>query len=263
VSAYLAYREPFERDGYVVVPGFVGADTVGAIHDNVERYARDTVGRLPFDFAFYDDRARPQTLRQLNNMQLADPFFAGLFGAHPWSSLAAALLGEDAVCDGMQWFDKTPGSGHATPPHQDNSSRNLDPPSGVAMWLALDPVDAENGCLRYLPGSHAGGLRPHVTAPVIGFSRRLAELSADDAARGRAVFLEPGDVVVHHACTIHWADANRSRARRRRALLQLFHGASCGLDEAGLDAYEADLLRIRRAIGVDASGIFPDARPTP
>ena len=30
------------------------------------------------------------------------------------------------------------------------------------MWLALDPVDAENGCLRYVDGSHLRGYPPSV-----------------------------------------------------------------------------------------------------
>lgn len=253
-----ALKAAFERDGYVVVRGFADPQTVATIRDNAERYARETLPRLPFDFGFYDDPARPETLRQLNNMHLADPYFATVFGAQPWASLATLLLGKEAVCDGMQWFDKRPGSGHVTPPHQDNSSRNLVPPNGVAMWLALDAVDDENGCLRYVPGSHRAGLRPHVTEPVIGFSRRIEALTEDDAAAERTVVLDAGDLVVHHACTIHRAGANRSAARRRRALLQLFHGAGCSVDEAALDRYEAELLRIRRAMGIEASGRDPN-----
>jgi ectoine hydroxylase-related dioxygenase (phytanoyl-CoA dioxygenase family) len=60
--------------------------------------------------------------------------------------------------------------------------------------------------------------------------------------------MDPGDLVMHGPLTIHSAEANRSQ-RPRRALLQLFAGASARVDEEALRAYEADLSAIRAQMG--------------
>jgi len=61
----------------------------------------------------------------------------------------------------MQWFNKPAKMGTETPPHQDGFYFMLEPNHAVTMWLALDVADAENGCMRYIPRSHLGGIRPH------------------------------------------------------------------------------------------------------
>ena len=38
------------------------------------------------------------------------------------------------------------------------------------MWLALDRVDGENGCLQYRARSHQAGLLPHIRSGTLGFS---------------------------------------------------------------------------------------------
>ena len=54
-----------------------------------------------------------------------------------------------------------PGVDHPTPPHQDNYYFNLKP-LNVVIWLALDDVDDENGCLRYSPATPAAAARMDV-----------------------------------------------------------------------------------------------------
>ena len=39
------------------------------------------------------------------------------------------------------------------------------------MWVAMEAVTRENGSLSYLPGSHAGGVRPHADSLIKGFSQ--------------------------------------------------------------------------------------------
>ena len=55
--------------------------------------------QLSDDDVFYDDKSRPETLKQLNRMQ-QDPFFDS-YRRHPiWKALSAALLGEEATLTG-------------------------------------------------------------------------------------------------------------------------------------------------------------------
>ena len=40
-------------------------------------------------------------------------------------------------------------------PHQDGTFLNNDPLKLVGFWFPLDDATLENGCLWYVPGSHA------------------------------------------------------------------------------------------------------------
>jgi phytanoyl-CoA hydroxylase len=116
--------------------------------------------------------------------------------------------------------------------------------------MALDPVDDENGCLRYVPGSHQEGIRPHGRSNVLGFSQGILDYGPADVAREVQIHLQPGDVVAHHGETIHRAMANRSAARRRRAFAIVYKGNSCLRDEDAFARYKAALKQQHDQLGL-------------
>jgi phytanoyl-CoA hydroxylase len=246
-----ACRDRFLSDGFVVVPGFLSRAAVDDLHINVERYVRDVVPALPLSDALYVDRSRPETLKQLHRMSV-DPYFAGLRTDPHWLALAEELLVEPVRCHEPEWFNKPPGEEAPTPPHQDNYYFNLTPPHVLTIWVALEPVDAGNGCLRYLPGSHRAGLRPHGRSSVLGFSQGITDYGDADKAGEVTVQLQPGDAVVHHGMTVHRAEANRSRDRQRRAFAMVLEGVSCRRDEVAHARYLAALEQQRQSLA--ASG---------
>lgn len=226
----------FHHDGFVVVREFLPSHELASLQTELDRYIREIVPSLPQGDAFFVDRARPETLKQLQHMDV-DPFFRDYARNSRWCELAQRLLGEPASCDAPEWFDKPPGTQHETPPHQDNFYFCLRPPQVITMWLALDPVDEENGGLCYLPGSHRRGIRPHAASAMIGFSQAIVDYDEQDRAAEVRVKLSPGDLVVHHGETIHRADPNRSATRHRRALAMVFRGASAQRDEQAYARY--------------------------
>ena len=68
----------------------------------------------------------------------------------------------------QQWFNKPPAQSSPTPAHQDGFYFCLVPNEAVNMWLALDEINQDNGCIRYVAGSHHRGLRPHGQSGVLG-----------------------------------------------------------------------------------------------
>ena len=71
--------------------------------------------------------------------------------------LACRLLGVPRCVlfqDNLVW--KTPGSDRIEW-HQDYSYQPLTAPLGVTLWLSLDPIEPDNGCLHYVPGTHLLG----------------------------------------------------------------------------------------------------------
>lgn len=232
-------RTHYKHAGYVVVRQMLPADQFRELTANVDRYIREVVPGLPAGEAFYDaDRSRPETLKQLQRME-QDAYFAG-YMKHPlWKSLAESILGEEAHASGVEWFNKPAGTNHITPPHQDNYYFNFAPPQVLTMWMALDPVDEENGCLRYVPGSHQRGIRPHGRTKTLGFSQGITDYDDEDRAIEVPIVLQPGDVTIHHGNTIHRADANQSTTRHRRSFAMVFKGVSCRRDEAAFARYLA------------------------
>ena len=247
--SFQEYPAAFEQDGFVVIPGFLAGELLAELQAELDRYVREVVPTLPETHAFFVDRTRPETLKQMQHMT-GDPFFAAYSRNARWVALAQALLGEEAECHGPEWFNKPPGEDAPTPPHQDNYYFNLKPPNVLTIWLALDPVNEENGCLRYVPGSHREGIRPHGRSAILGFSQGITNYGATDAAREVAVCLRPGDAVVHHGAMIHRADANCSTTRHRRAFAMVMQGESCRRDEEAYARYLTALRQQHEALGV-------------
>lgn len=239
----------YDENGFVIVRQFLADEELRRLRTELDRYIRDVVPTLPSRDAFFQDRNQPETLRQMQHMG-QDPFFEA-YRRHPrWNELAQALVGEPCEASEPEWFNKLPGTEHPTPPHQDNFYFCLKPPNVLTMWLALDVVDEENGCLEYVAGSHKKGVRPHGPTEILGFSQGVLDYGADDAHREVAIHLQPGDVVVHHGNTIHRANGNVSTTRHRRAFAMVFRGESSECDADAYSRYEAALQQQHARMGL-------------
>lgn len=83
-----------------------------------------------------------------------------------------------------------------------------------SVWIALDPADRSNGCLRLLPGTHHQPVEHSGVAPAgEGFGNRLAPGAVDETRAVDAV-CAPGDAVLFHDLTLHASYPNRSGADR-------------------------------------------------
>ena len=232
------HKKNFDRDGYVVVPQFLPSDEWDELTGNIDRYIRQVVPTLSDESVYYQDRDRPETIRQLEHMK-QDPYF-NAYQRHPrWLALAQMLLDEPVEIENPKWFNKPPGAVHPTPPHQDNYYFCLEPPKVITMWIAMDKVDDENGCLRYVVGSHREGIRKHGASDILGFSQGINDYGPDDTAKEAIIRLERGDMACHHGQLIHRADPNRSSSRHRRSFAMVLVGDSAQQDEQRFARYIA------------------------
>lgn len=242
-------RPAYEKQGYVVVKRFLNSEEFLELSRNLDRYIGEVVPTLSEKHAFFVDRSRPETLKQMQHMSV-DPYFDA-YAKHPkWLELAEDLAGEPVSCDAPEWFNKPPGTISPTPPHQDNYYFCLKPNNVLTIWLALDVVDRENGCLRYVPGSHLRGVRPHQRSNILGFSQGISDYGDQDFAEEVEIHLQPGDAVVHHGETIHRAEANVSPIRNRRAFAMVCRGESCRRDEEAFTRYQSALKLQHEQMGI-------------
>jgi phytanoyl-CoA hydroxylase len=247
--AFELEKQHYDQHGFVIVRQLLNEADFTELRMNLDRYVRDVVPTLSDANAFYQDRARPETLKQLQRMG-CDPYFRNYIHHPKWKALAEALIGETATADQPEWFNKPPGTHHVTPPHQDNYYFCQAPANVLTIWMALDPVDAENGCLRYVDGSHTRGFRQHARSQILGFSQGINDFTTDDFNREVAAIMQPGDVVAHHGMTIHRADANLSLTRHRRSFAMVFTGVSCRRDEAAFARYSESARAQHTAMGL-------------
>ena len=228
-----ARRDEFEQDGFLRVEGFLAADEVALVNAELDRYAATIVPGVT-ENVFFEGEPRPENLLQVRYLERATPFFAAYLDDPRFRAVAEELLGEPAAPQQMHYFTKPARTGGATPPHQDGYYFMLaEPLPAVTMWVALESVDEVNGCLHYALGSHRLPMRTHATTRRVGFSQGMPDYPTDG---GRAVPASPGDLLIHHAKTVHWAPANRSN-RTRRAFGCVYYGRSAQLDEEARAAY--------------------------
>jgi len=223
--------------GFIVIRQFLNTDELAELSGEIDRFMRHVAPALDEDQAFYQEEPDgSRALRQVHRMH-CDPFFSAYQRNPKWSLIAQDLIGEPVTPHPPWWFNKPPRTAFATPPHQDNSAFNYSPPKAIMLLVAIDPMTVENGCLRYLPGSHRSGLREHAFSDVRGFALEVCEYGEDDRAREVVVELEGGDLVCHHPLVVHRADANPSN-QRRSAFGIAYRGDSADVDWPARETYE-------------------------
>ena len=239
-------RDDFERDGFVIVPDFFSAEEMTDFDHAITRYINEIVPNLPPDRVF---REAGGAIKSMNRLDEGDEFFAG-FKRHPrFLSLIAAIfaVGEtEIISESLQFFGKPAYEGSFTPWHQDNGFQHYAPPESLMIWLALDDVDEENGCVVFAKGSHALGTVPHRPSGVLGFSQTVEE--PPDPARFPEVkaVIRRGGVSLHHCEMFHRSGPNRS-ARSRRALAVNFRTTRAVPDLAARARVKAEVARLLSA----------------
>jgi phytanoyl-CoA hydroxylase len=244
----VSVREAFERDGFVVLPGFKSLVEVGALRaraaeivsafDPAESTAifttRDESTKSDAYFLTSGDKVRcffeeeafdgAGALRQPKELSInkighamhdLDPAFERFSRDPRLHDLALELgLAEPRVYQSMYIF-KQPRIGGEVRWHQDATYFDTDPVSVTTLWFALERADRTNGCLWVQRGGHRTPLRERFV--VEGGSARLERADptpwpSQDVAE--AVEVEAGTLVVMHGLLPHYSAPNRSATSR-------------------------------------------------
>lgn len=230
----------FKEQGYTVIRGYLAGEDLERLQNETERYLNDVAPDLSGKEVYFADKKDPQSVFRMSLMHQYDSFFAEFGPSKPIQELADMMLGEEASFQFIGMFGKAPRIGEETPVHQDGHYFMLEPNHALTMWLALDRSDLENGCIRYVPGSHQRGMRPHGRLETFGFSQGITDMGPEDFAQEVAVEADPGDLIVHHSLTIHRADPNPTD-RRRWAIGMGYYAASAVPDLEARQKYHESL----------------------
>ncbi|HYC47063.1 MAG TPA: phytanoyl-CoA dioxygenase family protein, partial [Burkholderiales bacterium] len=160
------------------------------------------------------DRVRLSHLRSYPSQLL--PSFAGLIRHPRLIEAVSQIIGPDLLVWSCGFFIKEPGSKSFVSWHQDLNYWGLDGDDEVTAWYALTPATVENGCMRFVPGSHRRKDVPHVDsfAPDNLLTRGQEIAVEVDEATAVDVVLRAGQVSFHHGHMFHASGPNRTNERR-------------------------------------------------
>lgn len=216
----------WSRDGFLVVDRLIDSATTAAL-----RAAYDEVlARRELNPA---DRMLGGITRQVMRPAEAHALFDRNPALDRGFALAQQLFGTGHL---VRTFDmliyKPPGHPHETPWHQDFAYGAMPfVPEGtpvdhrsIQVWVPLDDVDTETGCMQFVPGGHRQPLLEH----------HVASGSPDDEGRLLALIdpaaqldlsqvvvaeIQAGGCTLHAPGTPHFTGANRSVNRPRRSYI--------------------------------------------
>ena len=153
--------------------------------------------------------------RKIDQPFLKHPAFRSFVLDVRLEKILTELLGDRPLLKGDQVFMKPPRFGSAKPYHQDNFYFQCHPGGHViTAWIALDDVNEENGCLRYISGSQKEGIVPHRAVPGQPYDL-TPEPEYIDLERESLAPVRKGGVVFHHCETLHTSHRNTSDRWRR------------------------------------------------
>ena len=189
----------YHRDGYLLVrePVLPKGDFEGLAR--IYREHRDARGAKRAD--------------ELDTPHFADARLLDYLLSDALLDLVEPIIGPDIGLFSSHFIAKEPHTGRPTPWHEDGAywDGKFDRFDDlVTVWLAIEPSNRSNGCLRVIPGTHLNeeaSTYEAIDAEANTFGEGIAGV---DEARAVDFELEPNQASLHHAKIIHGAEANTS-----------------------------------------------------
>jgi chlorinating enzyme len=232
----------YGRDGYVFPVPVLDPAQAAATRARIEAFEATCGGRLPKEL-----RHKPH---------LYSATIDAIIRAPSILDRVESLLGPDILCWESVLFIKEPRDPAYISWHQDVAYWGLEPYDVLTAWVALSPSTRQSGCMRVLPGSHAGDIAPHKdTYAANNMLSRGQEMQVEvDETKVVDIVLRPGEMSLHHVKIAHGSDPNDADDRRIGLAIRYIPAhvrQTIGADDT------ATLVR-----GVDRHGHFePEPRP--
>lgn len=214
------------RDGYVIVPGGVSrrrcAEALAAIDDFRHRNAA-VVARNAADAG---------QMYRVANLHVAIDALLDVFAENGALSVCDEFFDAETALYTSLYFER----GSEQELHRDSPLFATRPEGRyLGVWTALEDIDADNGPLVVVPGSHV--LPPVDTAAISRsvygdrpvpardpaawnvYQRTTQQMAADAGLAPIEVHVRAGDVIVWHPLALHGGAPHRSPDRTRRSFV--------------------------------------------
>jgi ectoine hydroxylase-related dioxygenase (phytanoyl-CoA dioxygenase family) len=218
--------EFYREYGFVQVENVLTADEVAELTEYMEEAMA-----APEVNATRTDKTGGAYYRVLNQKVNTWRDHGGMakFAFHPTlARMALELTGAAAIRlfhDHVLW--KMPHDSKPTPWHQDLPYWPMNEPGALSIWLPVDDVDEQNGCMMFVSQSHKAG---KLTGISFLEPQNIFDFVKDsEIAKQKPVIvpLKKGSCTFHHGLTFHYAHANvTDRPRRVLAMIYMPDGTT-------------------------------------
>ena len=231
--------EFFREHGYLAGVRVLDDEQVERLRAELDRLLDPS---HPLNHLFYEFNSNESTdpsrvlFHALGAWRISEGFHDLLW--HPALTVPASqLLGGAVRFWHDQLFCKPARDGGIVAWHPDSSywTRTV-PVAHISCWIGLDDSTRENGCVRYVPGSHRWNL-----LPVTGLADRMDAIQSvlTDEQRERfepvAVELKRGEASFHHPLMVHGSYENSTATPRRAVVVNVMRdGVRSASDDAPL-----------------------------
>ena len=231
--------ESYARDGATVLRDVLDVAWIRSMHDAIERALENP-----------SPMAREYTPAESDGRYFGDFFlwrrdedFRRFMADSPLPVLAAHIMKSKEIYFFYdQLLVKEPGTAEETPWHHDLPYWPLQGEQIISIWVPFDPVAPSSGAVTYVRGSHLWGRKfaPAAFGGGEGYADTFAAShfeplpDIDTIVEPQDLLgwsLEPGDVLIHHPLTLHYARGNSSAAARRRGLALRYVGDDAVYDD--------------------------------
>ncbi|WP_316847173.1 phytanoyl-CoA dioxygenase family protein [Pedobacter psychrodurus] len=215
--------EYYQDNGFIVIENFLNtleletwrAAVTEAVYDRKGQKIPGRVGNIGEDDGINKDTEyQSKVFDQLINLWQTNDKVKELMFNPQIGEMAAEL----AQVDGIRiWHDQAlfkkpwanPTSWHLDTPFWSFTNRKA-----LSIWVALDDVTLENGCLFFVPGSHKGTRfeNPGIGRNMDSIFTMYPEFKASPTV---AVPMKAGSCSFHNGMIIHGAHANMTPGNRR------------------------------------------------
>jgi len=177
----------------------------------------------------------PEYLFKIGHQMHMDDSVFQKYAVHPaLVGILKKIVGPDVKCVQSMFLDKPPHLGVGQPYHQDSWYLKTDPDTLMAVWIACDDADRENGCLHVIPGSQNDPIFPH-EKPVDHRQQKIyIEVHSARTRPERSVPLQKGSAVLFTGHMLHRSGHNTTDRHRRAYVLHYANAHSRWLNDPSL-----------------------------
>ncbi|SFL75458.1 Ectoine hydroxylase-related dioxygenase, phytanoyl-CoA dioxygenase (PhyH) family [Paenibacillus sp. 1_12] len=206
----------FWRQGYMVVDNVFTQEEVNTSLEAIMDIIMERVKGPQLQFVkprdqLKNDFEKELAIRKIERFVEHDPRLHYLAYHEGMLQLLGSLFTDTPKLVQQQGILKPPYGGAEKPWHQDMAYGNLTYEKPViGVWIALDPAEADNGCMHVIPRSHMEGPVPHYAVRDWQVCDTSVRVEQDVI-----VPLAPGGVLIFHGMTLHGTPPNFSEKRRR------------------------------------------------
>jgi len=211
------HRGEMESQGFTVVESVFTEWEMADLAKLIEEHQRRHVERLAAKGGT-SGISRAEEITFTDHLAENDPGIMEFVKRPEFVDLTTTFLGPDTD---LYWNQSVYKAGKGTkefPWHQDDGYTAVDPSPYLTLWLAINDVTIENGCVWFMPGSHRLGLTPHEETPI-----GKACYSLEDPNQGVPAPLKAGSIAVFWSLTMHKSGLNVSNGMRKAFVIQYAH----------------------------------------